>query len=119
MKGRDSMKYLYKITVVIDDDKVLRFQQHDLNAIYQTVRDAFKDCNFKEVSDTDKELVFVIEEGKDSFSEVGIVANSLYDSWLAKYLKKWNGMMQAITVQKIFSKKSKISIPNMVNNHGR
>ena len=76
MKGRDSMKYLYKITVVIDDDKVLRFQQHDLNAIYQTVRDAFKDCNF------------VIEEGKDSFSEVGIVANSLYDSWLAKYLKK-------------------------------
>ena len=88
MKGRDSMKYLYKITVGIDDDKVLRFQQHDLNAIYQTVRDAFKDCNFKEVSDTDKELVFVIEEGKDSFSEVGIVANSLYDSWLAKYLKK-------------------------------
>ena len=72
MKGRDSMKYLYKITVVIDDDKVLRFQQHDLNAIYQTVRDAFKDCNFKEVSDTDKELVFVIKEGKDSFSEVGM-----------------------------------------------
>ena len=41
MKGRDSMKYLYKITVVIDDDKVLLFQQHDLNAIYQIVRDSF------------------------------------------------------------------------------
>lgn len=64
MKGRDSMKYLYKITVVIDDDKVLRFQQHDLNAIYKTVRDAFKDCNFKEVSDTDKELVLSLKKEK-------------------------------------------------------
>lgn len=81
------MSYLY-ITVVIDDDKVIRFQQHDLNAVYQSVRKAFQNCNFKETSEDDHELVFVIDEGKDSFSEVGIVANALYDSWLGKYLKK-------------------------------
>ena len=29
------MDYLYKITVGIDDDKVLSMQQHDLAAVYQ------------------------------------------------------------------------------------
>ena len=33
------MDYLYKLTVEIDDDKVLRLQRHDLGAVYQTVRD--------------------------------------------------------------------------------
>ena len=81
------MDYLYKLTVEIDDDKVLRLQRHDLGAVYQTVRDAFAGCNFQEQSQDDRELIFTIGEGKDSFSEVGIVANSLYDSWLGPYLK--------------------------------
>ena len=82
------MEYLYKLTVEIDDDKVLRLQRHDLGAVYQTVRDAFAGCNFQEQSQDDRELIFTIGEGKDSFSEVGIVANSLYDSWLGPYLKR-------------------------------
>lgn len=82
------MDYLYKLTVEIDDDKVLRLQRHDLGAVYQTVRDAFAGCNFQEQSQDDRELIFTIGEGKDSFSEVGIVANSLYDSWLGPYLKR-------------------------------
>ena len=67
------MDYLYKITVEIDDKKVLSLQQHDLDAVYKTVREAF---------------TFVIGDGNDSFSEVGIAANALHDSWLGKYLKK-------------------------------
>lgn len=82
------MDYLYKLTVEIDDDKVLRLQRHDLGAVYQTVRDAFAGCNFQEQFQDDRELIFTIGEGKDSFSEVGIVANSLYDSWLGPYLKR-------------------------------
>lgn len=82
------MDYLYKLTVEIDDDKVLRLQRHDLGAVYQTVRDAFAGCNFQEQSQDDRELIFTIGEEKDSFSEVGIVANSLYDSWLGPYLKR-------------------------------
>lgn len=82
------MDYLYKLTVEIDDDKVLRLQRHDLGAVYQTVRDAFAGCNFQKQSQDDRELIFTIGEGKDSFSEVGIVANSLYDSWLGPYLKR-------------------------------
>ena len=75
------MDYLYKITVEINNEKVLSLQQHDLDAVYKTVREAFAGCNFKEVP-TD------IGDGNDSFSEVGIVANALHDSWLGKYLKK-------------------------------
>lgn len=82
------MDYLYKLTVEIDDDKVLRLQRHDLGAVYQTVRDTFAGCNFQEQSQDDRELIFTIGEGKDSFSEVGIVTNSLYDSWLGLYLKR-------------------------------
>lgn len=88
MKVSWMIQNLYKITVEIDDDKVIRFQQHDLNTVYQSVRKAFQSCNFKEISERDHELVFVIGEGKDSFSEVEIAANALYDSWLRKYLKK-------------------------------
>ena len=82
------MDYLYKVMVEIDDEKVLSLQQHDLNAVYKTVREAFSRCNFKEVSTDNKQLVFVIEDGNDSFSEVGIVTNALYDSWLGQYLKR-------------------------------
>lgn len=82
------MDYLYKLTVEIDDDKVLRLQRHDLGAVYQTVRDTFAECNFQEQSQDDRELIFTIGKGKDSFSEVGIVTNSLYDSWLGPYLKR-------------------------------
>ena len=32
--------------------------------------------------------LYKIGDGNDSFSEVGIVANALHDSWLGKYLKK-------------------------------
>lgn len=82
------MDYLYKIAVEIDDEKVLSLQQHDLNAVYKTVREAFADCSFNELSTNDNQLVFVIGDGNDSFSEVGIAANALHDSWLDKYLKK-------------------------------
>lgn len=82
------MDYLYKIAVEIDDEKVLSLQQHDLNAVYKTVREAFADCSFNELSTNDNQLVFVIGDGNDSFSEVGIAANALHDSWLGKYLKK-------------------------------
>lgn len=82
------MDYLYKITVEIDDEKVLSLQQHDLDAVYKTVREAFVGCNFKEVPTDNKQIAFVIRDGNDSFSEVGIVANALHDSWLGKYLKK-------------------------------
>lgn len=43
------MDYLYKITVEINNEKVLSLQQHDLDAVYKTVREAFAGCNFKEV----------------------------------------------------------------------
>ena len=82
------MDYLYKIAVEIDDEKVLSLQQHDLNAVYKTVREAIADCSFNELSTNDNQLVFVIGDGNDSFSEVGIAANALHDSWLGKYLKK-------------------------------
>lgn len=35
------MEYLYKITVEIDDDMVRRLGQHDLDAVYETVRRLF------------------------------------------------------------------------------
>ena len=35
------MDYLYKITVEIDNENVLNLQQHDLDAVYKTVREAF------------------------------------------------------------------------------
>ena len=59
-----------------------------MNAVYKTVREAFADCSFNELSTNDNQLVFVIGDGNDSFSEVGIAANALHDSWLGKYLKK-------------------------------
>ena len=84
------MDYLYKLTVEIDDDKVLRLQRHDLGAVYQTA--AIEPLTLllmvSAKSQDDRELIFTIGEGKDSFSEVGIVANSLYDSWLGPYLKR-------------------------------
>lgn len=66
------MDYLYKITIGIDDDKVLSMRQHDLNAVYKTVRNTFARCNFKEQESENGNLVFTIGKGKDSFSEVGI-----------------------------------------------
>lgn len=36
------MDYLYKITIGIDDDKVLSMRQHDLNAVYKTVRNTLE-----------------------------------------------------------------------------
>ena len=75
------MDYLYKITVEIDNEKVLSLQQHDLDAVYKTVREAFAGCNFKEVPTDNKRLAFVIGDGNDSFSEVGIVANALQLAW--------------------------------------
>ena len=42
------MEYLYKITVEIDDDMVQRLGQHDLDAVYETVRQAFSGCGFQE-----------------------------------------------------------------------
>ena len=57
------MDYLYKITVEIDDEKVLSLQQHDLDAVYKTVREAFAGCNFKEVPTDNKRLAFVIGDG--------------------------------------------------------
>ena len=59
------MDYLYKIAVEIDDEKVLSLQQHDLNAVYKTVREAFADCSFNELSTNDNQLVFVIGDGND------------------------------------------------------
>ena len=82
------MDYLYKITVGIDDDKVLSMGEHDLDAVYQTVRDTFAGCNFREQTADKGMLVFTIGEGKDSFSEVGIATNALYDSWLSKYFNR-------------------------------
>ncbi len=82
------MDYLYKITVWVDNDRILNMKQHDLNEAYQTIREIFADCNFKEQPTDDGTLVFTIGEGEDSFSEVEIVANALYFSWLGKCLKK-------------------------------
>ena len=82
------MEYLYKITVEIDDDMVQRLGQHDLDAVYETVRQAFSGCGFQERTEAGRQMVFTIGEDKDSFSNVGIVANALYDSWLGRYLKK-------------------------------
>lgn len=53
------MDYLYKITVEIDNEKVLSLQQHDLDAVYKTVREAFVGCNFKEVPTDNKQIAFV------------------------------------------------------------
>ena len=66
------MDYLYKITVEIDDEKVLSLQQHDLDAVYKTVREAFVGCNFKEVPTDNKQdvykrqkfAVFTVDYGK-------------------------------------------------------
>ena len=107
------MDYLYKITIGIDDDKVLSMRQHDLNAVYKTVRNTFARCNFKEQESENGNLVFTIGKGKDSFSEVGIATGVLRSTSI-----KWNGTMQVMTVQKIFSRKLKISRTNMVTNHG-
>lgn len=109
------MDYLYKIAVEIDDEKVLSLQQHDLNAVYKTVREAFADCSFNELSTNDNQLVFVIGDGNDSFSEVGIAANALHDSWLGKYLKRWNGMIQATAALRICSEKYKNLTTNTAN----
>ena len=82
------MEYLYKITIEIDDDMVRRLGQHDLDAVYETVRQAFIDCDFQERTKAGGKMVFTIGEDKDSFSNVGIVTNALYDSWLGRYLKR-------------------------------
>lgn len=79
--------YLYKITVEIDDDKVKQLNQHDLEAVYQTVRDAFIEQNFQDVSNG-KELIFIIMPNKRAFSAVGLATNSLYDCWMGKYIKR-------------------------------
>ena len=81
------MDYLYKITVEIDDDKVLRFQQHDLNAVYQTVVEAFTEQGFKDVSEG-KQLIFTIQPCKRAFSAVGLATTSLFNCWMGKYLKR-------------------------------
>lgn len=79
--------YLYKITVEIDDDKVKRLNQHDLDAVYQTVRDAFTEQNFSDVSEG-KQLIFTIKQDRRAFSAVGLATNSLYDCWMGKYIKR-------------------------------
>lgn len=78
--------YLYKITVEIDDDKVKQLNQHDLDGIYRTVRNAFLEQDFRDVSEG-KQLAFTITPQKDAFSDVGLVTTTLYDSWLGQYLK--------------------------------
>lgn len=82
------MEYLYKITVEIDDDMVRRLGQHDPDAVYETVRQAFLSCDFQERTEAGGQMAFTIGDDKDSFSNVGIAANALYDSWLGRYLKK-------------------------------
>ncbi len=109
------MDYLYKITVEIDNEKVLNLQQHDLDAVYKTVREAFAGCNFKEVPTDNKQIAFVIGDGNDSFSEVGIVANALHDSWLGKYLKKMEWYDRAMTALRIYSVKYKNLTTNTAN----
>lgn len=78
--------YLYKITVEIDDDKVKQLNQHDLDAVYQTVCDTFIQQDFRDVSEG-RTLIFTMMPHKDAFSNVGIVTTTLYDSWLGTYLK--------------------------------
>lgn len=80
------MDYLYKITIGIDDDKVLSMRQHDLNAVYKTVRNTFARCNFKEQESENGNLVFTIGKGKDSFSEVGIATGVLRETLMGSFL---------------------------------
>lgn len=56
-KGRHLIYYLYKITIRIDDDKVLSMHQHDLNAVYETVRNTFARCNFNKQESENRDCV--------------------------------------------------------------
>ena len=82
------MNYLYKITVEVDDDKIIRFEQHDINAVYNTIRSIFADCEFTEQEPEGETLVFTIGNFKDSFSDACLAIDVLNDCWLGKYLKK-------------------------------
>lgn len=82
------MGYLYKITVKIDDEKLINDRRHDPEAVYKTVRNTFARCEFEEQPSEDGALVFTIGEGKDSFSNVSIAINVLRESWLGIYLAK-------------------------------
>lgn len=83
------MNYLYKITVEVDDEQILRLQQHDRKAVYDTIRNAFQNYEFtEEAGSDDKTMIFIMGDTKDAFSNVGIATNALYDSWLGKYLKR-------------------------------
>ena len=84
----DAVEYLYKITVEIDDEKVRTLGEHDLDAVYRTVRDTFTRCDFTERSKDNHKLIFTIEDCKDAFSDVGLATNALHDSWLGKYIKR-------------------------------
>ena len=59
------------------------------NSCKKTIRKIFIKYNFTEQSSgDDKTMIFTIGDIKDAFSDVGLVADGLYDSWLGKYLKK-------------------------------
>ncbi len=87
-EGERPMDYLYKITVWVDDEKILNMKEDDLNGVYRVIRETFAECNFKEQPTDDGTLVFTIGDGKDSFSEVGLATTTLRTSWLGKYLKR-------------------------------
>lgn len=84
----DIIDYLYKITVEIDDEKIRTLGEHDVDNVYRVVRNTFAKCDFTERSKDNRRLIFTIQNCKDAFSDVGLATNTLYDSWLGKYIKR-------------------------------
>ena len=84
----DIIDYLYKITVEIDDEKIRTLGEHDVDNVYRVVRNTFAKCDFTERSKDNRRLIFTIQDCKDAFSDVGLATNTLYDSWIGKYIKR-------------------------------
>lgn len=105
--------YAFKIVVEIDEDKVIEVGETDLDTVYGIVRTTYVNHGLHDVSEGDRQLIFISKQGEDdAFGEIGFATLELYDSWLNKYFKKieWydfadNSVEDAMVEFKLFDMK--------------
>lgn len=81
--------YAFKIVVEIDENKVIEVGETDLDTVYSIVRNTYVNHGLHDVSEGDRQLVFISKDDEDyAYGEIGMAALELYDSWLNQYLKR-------------------------------
>lgn len=87
----DSMDFLYKVEIELDDEKILADDKYYVEDIYAMIRKWFADEGIHEVENDNHMLVFASNKDDDKeFARFGLVETELMDSkWFRPYVKKF------------------------------